>query len=190
LYRRLRYGCAFRRIALTQGKFAIVDPADFERLSKYKWFAQQDQRTFYAVRRIRLKRDGRPKAVWMHREVTRAGDGEFCDHLNHKGLDNRKANLRLATRSQNAWNRRIPNVKSRSKYKGVSWYNREKRRNARILVNGKQKFLGIFADEIVAAKAYDTAARKYHGQFAALNFDKEDNARAGGPGKVGAGNRF
>ena len=36
-YRRFRYGCPFRRIPLTQGKFAIVDPEDYEGLAKYKW---------------------------------------------------------------------------------------------------------------------------------------------------------
>ena len=41
LYRRLRYGYAFRRITLTQGKFAIVDPDDYYRLSEYKWSASR-----------------------------------------------------------------------------------------------------------------------------------------------------
>jgi hypothetical protein len=108
----------------------------------------------------------------MHREIIRASDGEMCDHINHNGLDNRKVNLRLATRYQNAWNRRKPNVNSRSKYKGVSWNEREKRWHARIQVNGRSRFLGTFKDELEAAKTYDAAARKYHGAFAALNFDK------------------
>ena len=131
----------------------------------------------FAVRRIRPQRDGKPKVVWMHREIMKAGDREFCDHINHNGLDNRRANLRLATRSRNAWNRRKAKIKSRSKYKGVSWYNMGKRWNARIQVNRKAKFLGIFADEIEAAKAYDRAARKCFGEFAKLNFDKVDRCR-------------
>ena len=142
----------------------------------------------YAVRRTRLERDGKQKVVWMHREIMKAGDREFCDHINRNGLDNRKANLRLATRSQNAWNRRKAKIESRSKYKGVSWYNRGKRWNARIHVNRKEKFLGIFADEIEAAKAYDAAARKCFGEFAQLNFDKKDNTRVGGLSEVSADN--
>jgi len=118
----------------------------------------------------------------------KAGDGDFCDHINHNGLDNRKANLRLATRSQNAWNRQKAKIKSRSKYKGVSWYNRGKRWSVRIQVNRKQKFLGIFEDEIEAAKAYDRAARKYFGEFAELNFEKKDNARVGVLSEVSAAN--
>jgi hypothetical protein len=158
---------------LTRGKYAIVEPEDFEHLSKYKWFAQQGQRTFYAVRRIQQERGGKQKAILMHREIMKAGNEEFCDHINHNGLDNRKANLRLATRSQNAWNRRKSKVKSRSKYKGVSWYNKDERWSVRIQVNRKQKFLGIFADEVEAAKAYDRAAQKYFGEFAELNFKKK-----------------
>ena len=73
----------------------------------------------------------------------KAGDREFCDYINHNGLDNRKANLQLATRSQNAWNRRKAKINSRSKYKGVLWYNRGQRWSVKI-----QVFLGIFEGEI------------------------------------------
>ena len=71
LYRRVRYGYAFRRIPLTQGKFAIVDVADYERLAKYKWFAIRYARGFYAVRAIK-ERDarGRKKGVRMHRAIS------------------------------------------------------------------------------------------------------------------------
>lgn len=104
--------------------------------------------------------------------------GMFCDHINHNGLDNRKANLRPATNAQNIWHRRkfirrTPGgLKNpfRSKYKGVDWAKDMKRRRARITVNGKRMYLGSFDNEIDAAKAYDQAAKKYHGDFAGLNF--------------------
>ncbi len=107
----------------------------------------------------------------MHREIIHPPGHLVVDHINHNGLDNRKANIRPATRSQNNFNRLIVKREdSSSKYKGVSWRKRKMRWHARIHVNGEYKFLGYFKDEIHAAKAYDEAAKKYHGEFAVLNF--------------------
>jgi len=170
LYRRVRYGYPFRRIRLTRGQFAIVDPEDYERLRRYKWYAVQGPRTFYAVHSLTNGKKAKRKNAYMHHMVIRIPPGMFCDHINGNGLDNRRANLRPATHTQNVWNRRKFNVDSRSKYKGVDWAKDMKRWRARIRVNGKRIYLGSFADETDAAKAYDNAARNHHGQFASLNF--------------------
>ena len=116
----------------------------------------------------------------MHHLAIDVPPGCFCDHINHNGLDNRKANLRVATRKQNVWHRRkfsgrtYDGLKrpSRSKYKGVDFVsaNGGKCWRVRIRVNGKRIYLGSFKDEIEAAKVYDIAAKKYYGEFAALNF--------------------
>ena len=53
-YRRARYGYAFRRIPLTRGKFALVDPEDYDRLSRIKWHAHQ--KTPRPIRRTQLPR--------------------------------------------------------------------------------------------------------------------------------------
>jgi len=110
------------------------------------------------------------KNAYMHHMVIDIPAGMYCDHINHNGLDNRKANLRPATNTQNVWHRRKFRRPSRSKYKGVDWAKDMKRWRVRITVNGKRMYLGSFKNEVEAAKAYDIAAKKYHGDFAALNF--------------------
>ena len=172
-YRRIRYGFTFRKIPLTQGQFAIVDDDDFEKLSRYKWLVTKNRRTFYASRTVRLK-DGSHKKVniQMHRKVLNAPDGAIVDHINHNGLDNRKANLRLVTAGQNCWNAR-KRYGCTSKYKGVSWNKSARKWQARIAYKRKWTFIGYFDDELSAAKAYDVKARELFGDFAYLNFPDE-----------------
>ena len=168
LYRRARYGYAFRRIPLTQGKYALVDQDDFERLNKHKWHVCKSANTFYARRTIYVGK--KYISIMMHREVINPPDNLFVDHINHNGLDNRKANLRPVTCAQNNYNKIYFRKSQSSKYKGVSWKKQKKKWAVIISYNCKNKFIGYFKDEIQAAKAYDKAAKKYHGEFASLNF--------------------
>lgn len=168
LYRRIRYGYTFRRIRLTQGKFAIVDSEDYARLIRYKWCAVKCYNTFYAVRKNRGK-NARGN-IRMHRVIIGVDKGYSVDHINHNGIDNRRSNLRAATHAENLRNtlRRCSNESSR--YRGVCWNKTNKKWRSNITVNFEQKHLGYFSDEISAAKAYDAAAKKYHCEFAVLNF--------------------
>jgi len=170
LSRRLRYGYAFRKIPLTQGKFALVDPEDYEELSKYKWYAVRSPRGFYAVRSIKAKnsRSGQ-KSVRMHRVILKAPEGKFIDHINHNGLDNRKSNLRICTMQQNSWNMRKQRRNCTSQYKGVAWHKGEGKWQARIICNGKSFSSGYFDDEKAAAMAYDDKAKELFGEFASPN---------------------
>ena len=169
LYRRLRYGYAFRKIPLTQGKYAVVDPGDYQSLSKYKWriCRTKGKKVIYAERSIRLP-NGKYSRILMHRQLIDVPKGYVIDHINGSGLDNRRANLRLATAAQNAWNsgKRNPG----SGYKGV-WFARDKNLwRAAIVCNCRRIHLGYFNEKCEAAKAYDMAAKKYHKDFAILNF--------------------
>ena len=170
LYRWIRYGYTFRRIRLSGGKFALVDAEDFYHLSKYSWRASRDGQQFYATRSYRTK-DGKKRKKLMHRQIMKVRRDVLLDHANRNGLDNRRANLRPATATQNACNRsKISSRKTVSRFKGIAACAGKKGWQARIRIEGKVRFLGYYYDEVEAAKAYDRAARKYHGDFAALNF--------------------
>lgn len=169
--RRVRYGYAFRKIPLTQGKYAMVDPERYEELAKYKWFAARSERGFYAVRMVKAEGGRvRQKNVRMHRVILKPPKGKFIDHINHNGLDNRRVNLRVCTTQQNTWNKRKQRGNYSSKYKGVSWLKSEGKWQVRIVCNGKRIFIGYFDDEKTAARAYDAKARELFGDYAALNF--------------------
>ncbi|MBW7988806.1 MAG: hypothetical protein FVQ84_02120 [Planctomycetes bacterium] len=171
LYRRIRYGHSFRRIPLTRGKYTIVDPEHYERLNKHKWQASKGSNTFYASRSVWDRVNKKKSTIKMHREIITPPYPLVVDHINHNGLDNRKANLRPATKSQNNINK--PYIKKKgahSKYRGVTLEKRINKWQAQIRINGKHKIIGYYNDETHAAKAYDTAARKYHKEFAVLNF--------------------
>jgi hypothetical protein len=174
LYRKLRYGYPFRRIPLNQGYYAIVDPDDYDRLRKYKWQVNKKNNTYYATRHKWLSEEKRRTTVSMHREIINVPAGMFVDHINHRGLDNRKANLRPATPADNARYALYKKKKNAtSKYRGVCYSKQNKKWRTQIRVNRKKKQIGYFQNEIEAARAYDEAAKRYFKEFAILNFPEE-----------------
>lgn len=157
-----------KRIPLTQGKFAIIDNEDFEWLNQWKWYAIKKNRIYYAGRKI----GKRPyqRNFYMHTQIMKTPIGYETDHKNHNTLDNRKTNMRNCTHCQN-----LQNQKSNcgmSKFKGVSWHKPCNKWRAYIKHNNKFIHLGLFINEIDAAKAYDQKAKELFGKFAYLNFGK------------------
>lgn len=162
-----------REIPLTQGKVALVDADDYERLAQFNWYAVKHRHGFKAARSAWLG-DRKRKMVLMHRAVMDASDDQQIDHIDRDPLNNRRTNLRVATRAENARNTNSRRG-STSTYLGVSWETRRAKWIARIAVRGVGRHLGYFADEIEAARAYDASAKVHHGQFANLNFGVSAN---------------
>ena len=140
--------------------YAIVDK-EFAWLDKYKWRTNVDG---YAVSRITT--DSGRKDIRLHRLIVQTE--LLVDHKNLDKLDNRRCNLREATYSQNLMNT-LPAKRNKSGYKGVNWHKRNKKYRAVICVDKVRMHLGSFDNVIDAAKAYNTAAKKYFGEFARLN---------------------
>ncbi len=157
----------YKRIKLTQNKYALVDIEDYEWLSEYKWYAMKMGHTYYATRNA--YENGRCKSILMHREILHTPRDLLSDHKNRNGLDNRKSNLRSCTRSQNQHNRR-PAHNGISRYKGVSLYKATGKWYARISINNKRIAIGHYIKEAEAAKAYDQKAKELFGNFAFLNY--------------------
>ncbi len=155
------------KVPLTQGRFARVDPEDYPWLSQFRWCCKNGTRNVYAVRNVTI--DGKSTRIYMHRLIMNTPDHLVCDHINHDSLDNRKANMRNCTIQQNNANSRSAEGAS-SRFKGVSWDKRRQKWVAGIKTGRKQRNLGLFDDEIKAAKAHDIAAKELHGEYAALNF--------------------
>lgn len=151
-----------KEIVLSNGAVCKVDDDDYGKLSTYTWSCKSGR---YAMRCERARGD-RFKNVQMHREVIGAKPGEIVDHINGDTFDNRKANLRICSQSQNMQNstRRRDNV---SGYKGVHPNGRNWA--AQIKVDGKQIYLGTFKTKEEAARVYNEAAAKHFGEFARVN---------------------
>lgn len=157
-----------KEIKLTQGKIALVDDEDFERLSRFKWHVRLRGNIIYAARSCPIG-NGKYRRMPMHREVLRlAGATPIIDHRDLNGLNNQKSNIRICTHEQNRQNKG-PLVTNTSGIKGVSWDKKNKRWVSHICCHGKQRNLGRFSDKESATIAYNSAALKLHGEFACLN---------------------
>lgn len=148
-----------KKINLTKGKFALVDDRDYEWLNQYKWLATNR----YAARATYVTGNGKQTWIFMHKLIANAPKNMEVDHINHNTFDNRRKNLRVATHQQNSFNhpgygtRGITKVTNRPLNKPYC---------VRLMINGKNLFLGYYGTIEEAQEAWKRAATKYYGQFA------------------------
>lgn len=153
-----------KEIPLTKGKVAIVDDEDYTELINYSWRYQNG----YAARTT-CRDEGKRTTVLMHRQILSDSPKNMdIDHINGNKSDNRKSNLRIATRKQNMHN--SPKRKcNKSGYKGVSYDNVKKKWRSRFRYQNRELWLGYYDNKHDAARIYNFWANDLFGEYARLN---------------------
>lgn len=165
-------------ITLGSGNVTLVSEEDYAFLNQWRWQEQRSKhrRTSVVRRRLHASEDFSRPAFLMHRVIAdRMGILHLrdlsmdVDHINHNSLDNRRENLRSATRTQNMANIALRRG-NRAGFKGVNFHKQTKKWHARISLDHKTLSLGVHVSPEDAARAYDVAARQLFGEYACLNF--------------------
>lgn len=195
-------------IELNQDMVCWVSPEDAE-IANMPWQLKETKKKgtpqYYASARIGKHHYMLHNLIWERMTGTPIHSGYLVDHWNQDKLDNRRCNLRAATRTENEANKQKRRTHKKkdgttatlSKYKGVTLardIHRNKPWKAMIskMIDGKTKkfSLGCYYTERGAAEAYNRAAVEMYGEFAYVNkFDEKDQAGGGeGSGCVGGEN--
>lgn len=160
-----------KTILVTSKKYgntkAFVSDEDFDLVNRFKW-SLKVYPSGSKYPRCNIWIDGKRNTIFMHKLLK--PEFQIVDHHNNNGLDNRRENLREATKTQN--NRNKPKNAVSSIYKGVCYFKgkgHKKKWLSKICVNYKQVYLGVHETEVLAAEAYNNAAIIYFGEFAKLN---------------------
>jgi hypothetical protein len=151
-----------KRIPLTGGLFVYVDATDYEWLSPYTWSCHGG----YAARHVKGKR------IFMHREIMRPPQGMVVDHIDGNKLNNCRVNMRNCTPAENHRNR-IKGIGASSRFRGVSLRKESGKYRAETRFHGAPVYLGIYDNEVEAARAYDRWAVEQGIEYARLNFPEE-----------------
>jgi hypothetical protein len=136
----------------------LIDATDLPRLQEHgrRWRVVRRQRTCYARASTGVKGD-----VYLHQFIVGGSSrGTPVDHKNHNGLDNRRKNLRIATRSLNNLNRAEAKRGSRSGLRGVKWSTQKGKWQARIIIDGRDRHFGYFTDKHEAAAVVQATLKR------------------------------
>jgi hypothetical protein len=156
-------------VPLTKGYTAVIDADDVPLVAEWNWSAQVFKRqrdgSIYTVYAHRQQIVGTKKgALYLHRVIAGTPADMHTDHIDGDGLNNRRSNLRVVTRTQNMQNRRVCRT-SATGLKGVFWHKRDCKWYAQIKAGGKKRHLGCFETKADAAEAYAAASAELHGEF-------------------------
>ena len=149
-----------KRIKLTQGKYALVDDADFEWLSSFKWYPLGRLKKY--VYKHSHGRNG--KIILLHRLIMDCPQGKEVDHKDNNGFNNQRKNLRICTSSENQCNRGKTKSNTSGSV-GIRWHKSDKKWEAFIGKDKKWIHLGNFKTKEEAVRARKKAEIKYHGKF-------------------------
>lgn len=140
------------------------DKEDYEKIKDYCWNINHSG---YLTSHDPAKQ-GKRKTIYFHRVIMDVVDKDWkvyqVDHINHDPLDNRKQNLRIGCNAENAKNKRLTSL-NYSGYPGVSYHKLTKKWQARVGLNGKRIYLGLFDDINSAIDVVDKFKRENYGGF-------------------------
>ncbi len=149
-----------REIPITKGKRIIVDDADFDRVIQAgPWIAHSKAGAYRTIRR------GNNELVHRFLLGLSSDDHVYVDHINGDALDNRRANLRLASHSENLCNSKTPSHNT-SGCKGISWSKVMGRWHAYINLHKTRHTVGYFDCKLEAFMVLAAKRAELHGRFA------------------------
>ncbi len=148
-----------------KGKYALVDNDDFEKFNQYSWYLST---TGYAIRGKWNKIKKQNDIIHLHKKILITPKNMEVDHINGNRIDNRKNNLRICTHKQNIANQKLQK-RSKSGYKGVSYYKNYDKWEAYVCTDNKKYRIGYFSIKKEAALAYNKKAKELFGKYACLN---------------------
>jgi hypothetical protein len=156
--------CKKIKLGGKNGGYALVSEKDYDELSKYSWHKNKNGY---------VKGNVNGKTTQMHRFILKLNDNDVVDHVNRNRSDNRKSNLRIATRQQNSQNL-SKRKNTLSKYKGVLYDVKRKKFMVHFMIRSKIIYLGSYINEEEAADVYDMfLVHNSEDEFRELNFPKK-----------------
>jgi hypothetical protein len=165
-------------IDLTQNQTTVINAEWWPLVAPHRWAAIRGRHFCWYAQTNVQRPDGRWTTLKLHQILARAmGFDGLADHINGNGLDNRRENLRPATCSQNARNRRV-NSNQSTPYIGITLVRGRWRSKHKIsLTDSRQTHLGYFDTAEEAAMARDEAVIASGDRFSHLNFPQHHPER-------------